>query len=131
MATDPNNMVGQSEAIYTALNNFFTQAQSAVQSGGTFPSMSDQATNLAYTELLRLVTQSSDYSANYVGGSAVETIHLATAMLREYAMRTKPKSEYYIAGAADHSIEADYYNRLKYLHTHLLGGGGVNGSLTQ
>lgn len=130
MAVDPNSMVGQSQTIYDTLSTFFRSTSDTIVSGGTFPVISDVATGLQFTELLRLATQASSSTPSFRTGSAVETIHLASAILREYGLRVKSKSEYYSDGVSDHKNESDYYNSQKFSQNNMLSGHGINGSLT-
>ena len=130
MATDPKSILGQSDAVYAALSTFFKDTQVALETNAALPEFSTLLSGLSYTELQRLATQASSSSASYATGSAVETIHLAVATLREYGMRVKNKSEYYLDGSIDHANEADYYNRLKYSRSSMLKGFPTNGSMT-
>ena len=130
MATDPNSVLGQSDAIYTALSTFFEDTRVALSAGAAFPELPAIVSSLNYTELQRLASMASDGSASYLVGSAVETIHMATAVIREYGMRSKNKSEYYLDGLSDHTDEAEYYNKLKYSRSSLLKGFNTTGSMT-
>lgn len=129
MAFDVNSPLGQCEQIYNSLSQFYTLTAGAVQNGGSFPKVSDIASSLEYTELHRYAYNNSDSSANFMTGSAVETVHLAASVLREYGMRIRSKSEYYAEGFDDHSRESDYYKSMSSFNVGMLQGNYTDGSL--
>lgn len=131
MATDPDSLVGQNDAIHDALSGFYKDMSTALENNTSFPSINSILGGLTFTQLQTLAYNTIYSKGNFMSGSAVETIHMVGALLREYNMRAKNKSEYYLEGQADHANESDYYDKLKYSRKSMLLNQGGNGSLTQ
>lgn len=121
----------QSDAVYDGLSAYYKAVSDAIQNGTPVPSAGDIAGSLSYTDLESMASLNSRGTPSYAVGSAVETTHLAASVLREYAIRVKPKSEYYSDGVKSHSSESDYFDKLKYMHGSAISGKSINGSLTQ
>lgn len=130
MSIDPNSSIGQSNTIHAALSKFYSDIAAAITSGGEFPKISDIASELDYSELHRLAVEMQSQAISFGEGAAVETTHLALAVLREYGMRVKSKSEYYIDGVVDSKTESDYYTSSGVIKSNMLQGNTSNGSLT-
>lgn len=113
MAIDANSAVGQAQNIYDSLAKYFSDMTNYHLSGGACPDFKTYITTIDYSELHRVADQAQSGSANYPNGAAIESIHHITSVLREYALRTKSKADYYGDGQGEATDEANYYSTLK------------------
>lgn len=113
MAIDTNSAIGQAQTIYNQLAQYFSDMSNYLNNGGACPDFTTYITSIDYSELHRVTDQAQSGSANYPNGSAIESIHHISSVLREFALRTKSKSNYYSDGAGDTTDESNYYATLK------------------
>ena len=127
--TDPNSAVGQSQTGYTALSSYYQAVyQFLLGNTTTCPEFSDYTDKLDYSELHRVALTSQIGSANYPGGAAVENVHHLAAASREYTIRQKRKSDYYLDGQTDAGNESNYYSTMKTYYGNMLQGVYAPGS---
>jgi hypothetical protein len=124
----PPEALTQVEDMFGALTKFAKDAQAGLDAG-VFPSVSDIATKFDTSQLNTYANAMKNMPANFMTGSAVETVHLAAAVMREYGMRVKGKADYYLDNASHTAQESDYYDSLKSMHTGALNGVYSTGSL--
>jgi hypothetical protein len=124
MALDPNSATGQTQAIYNTLAAYFSDMTKYVSgTGGACPDFNTYiGASTDYSELHRLTSLSQAGSSNYPNGAAIETIHHITGILREFAIRTKSKSDYYSDSASDASSESNYYATLNTVYVSSVAG---------
>lgn len=113
MAIDANSAVGQAQTIYGSLAKYFSDMTNYHTSGGVCPNFNDYIGTIDYSELHRVTSMAQSGSSNYPNGAAIESIHHITSVLREYAMRTKRKTDYYGDGQGEATDESNYYSTLK------------------
>lgn len=130
MAIDPNSAVGQTQTIYSSLASYFSDMTKYLSNGGSCPDFNTYVTGIDYSELHRLTALAQEGSSNYPNGSAIETIHHATGILREFGLRTKSKADYYADAAGEATDESNYYSTTKVSHVNSISGiPPVGGSL--
>jgi hypothetical protein len=122
MAIDANSAVGQTQTIYTQLAQYFTDMNTYLASGGACPDFTTYISSIDYSEIHRVTSLSQASSANYPNGAAIESAHHIMAVIREFALRTKSKADYYGDGQADSSSEANYYSTVKTSMVSMISG---------
>lgn len=122
MALDPNSTLGQTDAIYIALSDFFHRMSESAESGGSLPKISDIAEQLIVDQVQTYAKQSQNKSASYAIGCAVEVVHLSAAIFRDYALSTKSKSEFYGDASEEALAEEQYYLSQGGLYSAILQG---------
>ena len=121
----------QTLVVYQSLSDFYKAVSLAIANCTTIPSIGSIASSLNFTDLETMAAINSKTTPTFSVGSAVETTHLAAAVLREYGMRVKGKGEYYTDGITSSATESDYFDKMKYMHHSAVQGGSISGSLTQ
>jgi hypothetical protein len=130
MAIDPNSAVGQTQNIYNALAQYFSDMTNYQLNGGACPDFNTYITSISYTEIHRTTSMAQSGSSNYPNGAAIESIHHIASVLREFAIRTKSKADYYSDSITDMTNESNYYSTLKtYMVSTLSGSVTPGGSL--
>jgi hypothetical protein len=119
---DANSAVGQVQKANKIFADFFAAIGAALPDGGAFPEFSESLANLDYSELLRTARMGQTGSANYPGAAAVENVHHIAAVMREYGLRSKGKSQYYDDGEADCENETEFYTAMSTFYTNMLQG---------
>jgi hypothetical protein len=113
MAIDANSAVGQAQNIYNSLAKYFSDMTTYLCSGGACPDFNDYVGTIDFSELHRVTAMAQSGSSNYPNGAAIESIHHITSVLREFALRTKNKAQYYGDGQGEATDESNYYATLK------------------
>lgn len=111
--------VDQLEVITDKLIEYFDKVSLNLDSiANALPSFEDYIAFIVYDQILTDAVQGSDRAAAFSTGALVDTVHLATAIEREFDMRGKTKAEYFEDGIEDASNTADYARFLfgKYLN---------------
>jgi hypothetical protein len=91
------------------------------------PDFSDVIDVLDYSELHRMTYIRATDSASYENGAAIENVHQMAALIREYDISSKRKSDYYTDASAEANRESDYYANMKTFWVSMLGGIYVEG----
>jgi RecG-like helicase len=141
MDVDQKEVQAQNQDTYDSLVSYFLQSANNIQSilegdgGSILSGYSDDfqgsLSNLDFSELHRLALMRQDMGPSYAVGSAIETVHLAAAVNREFNMRVTSKAEYYSKGVSELLQEASMYEALRDMHSATLQGDTFGGSLTQ
>lgn len=122
MAIDVNSAVGQAQTIYNQLAQYFSDLTTYHISGGVCPDFTTYLSSIDYSELHRITEMGQSGSSNYPNGAAIESVHHAMAVAREFALRTKSKADYYSDGQGDATNESNYYATLKTTMVSTLSG---------
>lgn len=82
------------------------------------PSFEDYAEFIVYDSILTDALSGVDRAASYSNGALIDTAHLASAIIREFNMRTKGKVAYFADAEDDAAKVTDYMNVVygKYLN---------------
>lgn len=113
MAIDANSAVGQAQAIYSSLAQYFSDMTNYHLNGGACPDFTTYVSAVDYSELHRVTSNQQSISANYANGAAIESIHHIVSVVREFVIRTKSKGDYYGDGQSEATSESNYYSTLK------------------
>lgn len=131
MALDSNSPLGQAEVSNQALAEFFnTLSKHLADPAGTAlpPEFRDVVEKLDYSELHRMTFIRANDAASYENGAAIENVHQMTALLREFNMASKKKSDYYRDGASEADRESIFYSNMKVFWVSMLSGNYKEGA---
>lgn len=125
MAIDKNSALGQAENSNDSMAGFFNDLNKylADTTGGVPPpEFQNVADALDYSELHRMTYVRGEDSASYENGAAIENTHQMVALLREFSMAGKRKTDYYTDAAAEANRESEYFANIKVYWTSMLSG---------
>lgn len=130
MAIDKNSALGQAEGSNDKMAEFFNDLYKYLSdTGGVIPppDFKTVADELDYSELHRMTYVRAEDSASYENGAAIENTHQIVALLREFSMANKRKTDYYTDAGAEANRESEYFSTLKVYWTSMLSGIYVEG----
>lgn len=131
MALDSNSSLGQAENSNQALAEFFNALSKHLadpEGAALPPEFRDILDKLDYSELHRTTFVRANDAASYENGAAIENVHQMAALLREYGMASKRKSDYYREGASEADRESIYYSNMKVFWVSMLNGNYKEGA---
>jgi hypothetical protein len=97
--------------IIASLSEYFSLIQANLDDATEpLPSYEDYVEDLVYNDLLTDALVGVTKGASYATGAIVDTIHLANAIEREFAMRGKLRIQYYSDAEQDVGKVSDYLN---------------------
>jgi hypothetical protein len=130
MPLDSNSALGQAETANDKLAEFYNDLYKYLKDDtGSVepPDFSNVIDVLDYSELHRMTYIRADDSASYENGAAIENVHQMAALIREFDISSKRKSDYYTDASAEANRESDYYANMKVFWVSMLGGIYVEG----
>lgn len=130
MAIDKNSALGQAEGSNDKMAEFFNDLYKYLSdtTGGVLPPDFQTVVDvLDYSELHRMTYVRAEDSASYENGAAIENTHQVVALLREFSMANKRKTDYYADASAEANRESEYFSTLKVYWTSMLSGIYVEG----
>lgn len=125
MATDVNSALGQAETSNDKMSEYFNDLNKYMvdTTGGVSPpDFQDVIDAVDYSELHRMTYVRAEDSASYENGAAIENTHQCVALIREFDMASKRKTDYYTEGASEANRESEHYANLKVYWTSMLSG---------
>ena len=131
MALDVNGVLGQAEAANDGLASYYNDlSKYLVDTTGTVlpPEFQDVVDKLDFSELHRMTFSKTNDAASYENGAAVENVHQMVAVIREFDMASKRKTDYYTDGGSEANRESDYYSNMKVFWVSMLSGNYIEGA---
>lgn len=131
MALDSNSALGQAESANDELASFFNDlSKYLVDTTGSItpPDFQTVIDTLDYSELHRLTFVRVNDAASYENGAAIENVHQMVALIREFGMASKRKTDYYRDSASEANRESDFYANMKVFWVSMLKGNYVEGA---
>ena len=117
--------VSQAASLYSTLIAFFRSESSSAYPSLTSPDpheFRDYIGPIDYSEIYLMTLSNQKSNASFRNGAAIDTVHHASAVLREYGMCTNMKMSYVLNRASDAGIESAFYStRGQLMDTQLKG----------
>ncbi len=131
MAVDANSVLGQSETANEELAGFFNDLNKyLLDTTGAIkpPEFIKIIEKLDYSELHRMTFVRSNDAASYENGAAIENVHQMVALIREYSMANKRKTDIYVDAGSESNRESEFYSNMKVFWSSMLRGSYVEGA---
>lgn len=107
-----NTAIVQASVIYKTLSDFFKSEGLSAASADASPDPTefrDFTGVIDYSELLRHALMDQKANPSLRNGATIDTIHHASAAIREYDMCTKNKLSYTLSRVSDANSESIFY----------------------
>lgn len=123
MASSPT--LTQTTAAFGKMSSYYSDLSDYI--GGqssTYPTASDYFSDLDYSELFSIASQTQRGAPTYANGALIETISHISAIQRELGMGSLSKFEHYLNGQSEGGDESDYYQMLSSQYGYMVSGLG-------
>lgn len=102
----------QAAALFKTLSDFFKAESSSAGSvvgSPNPPNFRDYVSAIDFSELLRISLNEQGGNPSFINGASVDTIHHASAVLREYNMCNMNKNYYTVVRSATADTESTFF----------------------
>lgn len=113
MATLPGSSFDQLKIITQAITGYFNDVAAYINGdSATLPMFEDVVPSFVYDEILRDALRGEKLSANFTTGALVDTVQMVIGINREFNLRAKTKTEFYLDSFDEYITDANYYAHL-------------------
>jgi len=104
---------------FDAMNNFVSDP-----TGATLPPNCSTTliSLLAYSQLLGMSQARASDASSFQNGAAIENVNNVVAIQREFALRSKIKSNFYADASQDYQNDSNYWNAMSAFYNSILMG---------